>query len=110
MKMPDPIIEPATIMVESNSPNPRFNVCSASGRRESMSAPLRFAQEGMHKEVEFVGVSYVDVVPAFRRYVEAGARDGAMDCLSMQARRQWVLGATQHKSRAFHLGQQRPVE
>jgi len=26
MKMPEPIIEPATIMVESNNPSPRFSV------------------------------------------------------------------------------------
>src|SRR5215469_5972893 len=97
MKMPDPIIEPATIMVESNSPNPRFRVCSASGCRESISTPLRFAQKGMHKSVELGGISYVDVMLAFREYVEPGAGNGAMDCLSMQARGQRIPGAMQHK-------------
>ena len=108
MKMPDPIIEPATIMVESKSPSPRFSVCSASGCRESMSAPVRFGQEGMHKGIEFVGISYVNVVLAFGKYVQPRAGDAAMNRLSVQARRQRILCAVQHQGRALTFGQQRP--
>src|SRR5579863_5605288 len=97
MNMPEPIIEPATIMVESKSPSPRFSVCSASGVRESMSAPVRLSQESVHKAVEFFGISYVDVVPALGEYVQGRTRDSAMNCLSMKPGRQGILRAMQHQ-------------
>src|SRR5215467_10433601 len=101
MNMPDPIIEPATIMVESKSPSPRFNACFASGCWESISAPIRLAEEALHKAVEFNGISNVDVVLALGEYVQARGRNAAMNCLSVKAGRQRIPGAMQHKSRAL---------
>src|ERR1700744_6338286 len=68
-----------------------------------MSAPIRLGQKGMHKSVECVGISYVNIVLALGEYVKPRAGYGVMDCLSMQTWCQRILGAMQHKSWAFHL-------
>ena len=44
IKMPEPIIDPATSMVESSKPSPRTNFCSAAGSKVVSNADIRIAR------------------------------------------------------------------